>query len=312
MRALISLLLVLGLSQAFAINRLGVPISSSRWDENLPDATHPGFPSDLGALPDGRLSLGMQNLDLGNLSISLPGFQIISANTRWAADNDTAIYKFAPDSVQLFRNDTDGGIVRYRGYFEIAGGLSLSSLASEPRDWDVGVGFALETQQLFDESEKTMLWGYRDIGGGVSLRYKQYSAAGYWNNREFKYRLGYVRPMDWQLGLLVYQNPEVENAVGGQIGGQKYFHQCLRVKAAYNIQYVGQIMTQKKLMLGMALRFRPWREGVDPLWTRSFMSPFGGENGKGRYLFDWELSGDFAVDQSVGNSSSAVTISRWF
>jgi|GEM_PF-2236582 len=315
-------LTLLFVSEASAINRLGTQIAASRWDEALPEASHPSFAADLGSLQEGRISLGFMQSDLGHLSLSLPGFQVISANTRWDAQDDTLAYEMAPKQKKYFFDSITGEAeTRYRGYFMVAGGVSMSTLFPHNRDWDLGLGLSTEMQQLFDENEKTELWYRRDIGASIQMRWKSLSAAAAWTQNEYRYRVGYVEPMDWQLGLSVFQKPELNKGIGFQLSGEKNFYQSLKVLVGLNQQVielqdeenVSYIQTiEQQLLMGFSLRFRPWRATVDPLWIDRFVSPFGDVHTLTRYLYDWEVSTQMVVSLKGNGVSPVLTISRWF
>ncbi|HSQ40679.1 MAG TPA: hypothetical protein VLM37_00200 [Fibrobacteraceae bacterium] len=311
MRYLMWICLALSVSPVLAITRFGSPIASSRWDEFLPQPAHPNFPSDLGSVREGCLGVGFQNSNLGNLSLSMPGFQVVSAETRWKPVDSLIVYSFDPDLEPYFLENSQQQ-TRYRSYFQIAGGLSLSDLLNRVQSWDVGLGLSMETVQLLDEDRENEFWTRRDIGFGVSLRWLGLSAAGFWTPSEFRYRLGFERPADWQLGILIYQNPEADKALGGEIGGEKTFQQFLRFKGGLRLQYVSRNMVERKMLVGVAWRFRPWREGIDPSWTRAFVSPMQSSPEYARFLYDWEVAVDVAVDQAYGSTDEAFTISRWF
>ena len=301
---------------ASSIDRLGVPIASSHWDAALPESDHPAFASDLGALQEGRLSLGFMQSDLGHLSLSVPGFQVISANTRWDPLKDDTVskpYRFAPDQAKYFLDATGHEATRYRGYFNVAGGVSASNFMRGPRSWDIGLGLFMESQQIYNEDESVRLWSNHELGGSVSAKLGELSLAGSWSNSEYRYRLGYVHPLDWQFGMLVYQNPALSKGFGFQPEFEKVFHQSIRIRAGLHSQYVYPALLERQIMLGMSLRFRPWRTDVDPTWLKLLVAP-GADSGSGwgKYLYDWELSVDVAVDQLYPASNAVVTISRWF
>jgi len=305
--------LMIGVVASHAIDRLGSPIAASRWDEALPEAAHPAFAAGLGSLQEGRISLGVTQGDLGHLSLTLPGFQVISANTRWNSEEDSLPYLYDPQHKNLFIDSVTGqALTRYRGYFSVAGGVSLSSLLENTRDWDVGVGFSLESQQLWDKSEKNLLWSRRDVGGSLEMSWKRWTLAGSWSPRESRYRVGLEEPLDYQCGLMVYQNMKIDSAFGFRFDGEKIFHESFRVRSGIEQQYVGPQNVERHLLVGMALRFRPWRQNVDPLWTKALLSPLGGPETLGRYLYDWELSANLNVNLLSSGADGVFTISRWF
>jgi len=312
MKSLIAIVVCLSVVGSFAIDRLGSPIAASRWDEALPEAAHPAFSAGLGSLQEGRVSLGIMQSDLGHLSLTLPGFQVISANTRWKKNGDSLPYKYTPKQKALFFDSLGNPLVRYRGYFSVAGGVNMSSIMEVPKDWDLGIGFQMENQQLFDASEDHQLWTRRDVGGSVEIRWKQLTGAGSWSPRECRYRAGWEVPMDYQLGLVVYQNLQVSNAFGFQLAGEKIFHESFRVRSGYQQQFVEKQNVEKFLLIGFSLRFRPWRPGVDPEWTKNLVSPLGGPETVGRYLYDWEISTNLNVGLLNSGADAVFTISRWF
>lgn len=324
MRKLLPLLFLLlfATSESFAINRLGSPIAASHWDEALPEATHPSFAANLGALQEGRISLGFMQMDLGHLSLTLPGFQIISANTRWEPQDDSLPYSMAPKQKSYFFDSTGHyAQVRYRAYFLVAGGVNVSTLFPGTRNWDLGIGVSLETQQLYDENEDKELWERRDPGVSLEARWKRITFAGAWTQEENRYRLGVVSPMDWQLGFSMFQKPALDKAFGFQLAGEKVFHQSLRVMGGMNQQFVNMKddegvyyiqNIEQQLVMGFSIRFRPWRSTVDPKWIQNFVSPFGDVKTFTRYLYDWEVSTQMVVSLKGNGVSTVLTISRWF
>ena len=306
-------------SSAFAINRFSVPIASSMWDEALPEGEHPSFASDLGNLQEGRISAGFVPSGLGDLSLSLPGFQVISANAPWSKQGDSMSYRFEPSQQYLF--DSSGvPLSRIRGYFLVGGGVSMSSLFTAPRDWDVGVGVSLENEQVFDSSGDNRIWSKHNLGGALTLRYGTFSLAGSGSPDEIRVRLGRLVPADYQVGVVVFDNPNADQAIGFQVAGEKIFHESMKVKGGmmYEFAKIGTGDTaytqniSQQLMMGLSLRLRPWRAGVDPDWLQMIVSPCGGVDSFSRFLYDWEVSATLLVDMKHSGSSGVFTLARWF
>jgi hypothetical protein len=297
----------------WAIERISEPVSPSQWDAFLPEPVHPSFASDLGSLQEGRISLGMLHGDLAHLSLSVPGLQIISANTRWDTNQDSLRLKYDPDHANLATDPTYPTVypLRHRDLFRVAGGLNLSSFWSSLRHWDFGLGAAFTNLSVTNESERK-IWSQTTIGVSSSVRFQKLLLSGAWDSNEQRYRIGYLSAHDLQLGLEAYQNLQTDKSYGGQAGGEKTFRESIKFRAGLRWQWANSERVENMMLLGTSIRFRPWRPGVDPEWLKPIVAPFQGIPLAQRFLYDWEFSLDMMLDNQHGGSNWLVSLTRWF
>lgn len=304
-------------SQLYAEPRIGLHPAASLWDQVLPEGTHPSMASDLATMQEGRISFGFFNMDLEHLSLSLPGFQIISSNSKWSTISDSSALGWNTDVLPWAADSADTEISRYRGFFRVAGGIALSTFL-EPKSWDLAWGVFMDKHQIYDSTEKVELWSERLIGGSMTGSYRiasgiaALSASLAWNEDgemdEFVSRLSYRIPKEIQVGGMWYQNLQRESAFGLVLGASRYFHESLMVRASLEQQYVDSERIKQLFSMGFVLRFRPWRSEVDPDWLRLFIDPLA----SCPYLYDWEVALNMAVEQKTNTSLLGVTLSRWF
>jgi len=202
----------------------------------------------------------------------------------------------------------------------VAGGVSVSSLFTTPRNWDAGLGVSLENEQVFDASGDHKIWTKHNLGGSFTFRYSSASLSLSANPDELRGRFGWVVPTDYQVGLVVFDNLKADRALGAQVAYEKIFHESMKTKLGMMYQFAritdqDSSYTQnvaQQLMAGVSLRLRPWRAGVDPEWLQNIVSPFGGVDSFSRFLYDWEISATFLVNMKHSGSSGVFTLARWF
>lgn len=306
---------------AAAVQRIGEPVSPSQWDAFLPESVHPSYASDLGALQEGRLGFGFSSGDLSHLSLSVPGLQIISANTKWNVDKGDERLAYDPKHAALARGADGEWPDRHRDLFLVAGGLRLSNFMPSLSRFDLGAGATFTHLSITDGDEKK-IWSSAKLGGSLSLQYGLYSLAGSWDAEEQRYRLGYRSPQDLQMGLELYQNLEADKAYGTQAGAEKVFRESIKFRAGMRWQWAqvteaGETKTQQErvenmMLLGTSVRFRPWRAGVDPEWLQPLVAPLGSVPWAQRFLYDWEAGLDWMLDNQWSSLSCVVSLSRWF
>jgi len=271
----------------------------------LPGSKHPSYASNLGALQEGRLTFGFQDLDLAHLSLSVPGLQIISANTKWRTKADQERWYYDPENAYF----AEYGY--YRDFFLVAGGWRLSNALSL-NNWDLGIGGTFKNISVEDEDEKK-LWRVYWIGGSFSMSINSLLFSGSWDKYEQRYLLAYCDPGNWQTGIEFYQNLKGNSAFGVQPGAELTFYESLKVHGGMRWQFAeavqNELLKRVEFMLnfGMSLRFRPWRAETDPQWISSFVSPLGTT-----LFYDWELSFDSTVDMEYGAYSWLISVSKWF
>jgi len=292
-------------SFAFGVEKIGMPVSPSLWDSYLPNSKHPSYASNLGALQEGRLTFGFQDLDLAHLSLSVPGLQIISANTEWRTKADQERWYYDPGHVYFAE---DG---YYRDFFLVAGGWRLSNALSL-NNWDLGIGGTFKNLSV-EDAEGKKIWRNYWLGGSFSISINSLLFSGSWDKYEQRYLLAYCDPGNWQTGVEFYQNLKGNSAFGVQPGAELIFYESLKVHGGMRWQFAeavqNELLKRVEFMLnfGMSLRFRPWRAEIDPKWIRSFASPFDTA-----LFYDWELSFDSTVDMEYGAYSWLISVSKWF
>jgi len=293
------------ISSAFGVERVGMPISPSLWDSYLPNSAHPSYASNLGALQEGRLTFGFQDLDLAHLSLSVPGLQIISANTKWRTKAEQERWYYDTEHAYFAENGY------YRDIFIVAGGWRLSNMLSL-NNWDLGIGGTFKNLSVEDGDGKK-IWRDNWLGGSFSVSLNSFLFSGSWDKLEQRYLLAYSEPGNWQTGIEFYQNLKGNSAFGVQPGGELIFYESLKVHGGMRWQFAESVQSdllkrvEFMLNFGMSLRFRPWRAEVDPEWIRDFVSPF-----KSAIFYDWELSFDSIVDMEYGAYSWLISLSKWF
>jgi len=296
-------------SFVFSVERIGPPISPSLWDSYLPNPVHPSYASNLGALTEGRLTLGFQNSDLAHLSLSVPGLQIISANTKWKISPGQDRWDYYPKYKYENPNLSEDG--RFRDFFLVAGGGRLSNILPV-KNWDLGIGGTFKSLYVLDEDESP-LWGERLLGGSVSLSVNSLLFSGAWDKREHRYLLAYAEPNDWQAGLEFYQSFDELSSFGIQPGTELFFYDNIKLHGGIRWQFAkssrnNHIKRMEFLInFGTGIRFRPWRQGADPEWIRIFVAPFNAAA-----FYDWEVSFDSNVDVEYKVYNWLISLSKWF
>jgi hypothetical protein len=289
-------------SSVFGVERIGMPVSPSLWDSYLPNSAHPSFASNLGALQEGRLTFGFQDLDLAHLSLSVPGLQIINANTKWSTKAQQERWYYDTEHAYFAGDDY------YRNFFLVAGGLQIFSL----NGWNFGIGGTLKNLSV-EDSEGEKFWEAYWLGGSFSVSANSILLSGSWDKYEQRYLLAYYEPGNWQAGIEFYQNLKGNSAFGVQPGGELVFYESLKVHSGMRWQFAESsqngLLKRVEFMLnfGMSLRFRPWRAEIDPKWIRGFVSPYNAA-----IFYDWELSFDSTVDAEYGTYNWLISVSRWF
>jgi hypothetical protein len=297
-------IMLLVFSCAFAVERIGVPVSPSLWDSYLPNPAHPSYASNLGVLQEGRLTFGFQNSDLAHLSLSIPGLQIISANTRWQSKAEQDRWFYAPENAYLAENGY------YRNLFIVAGGGMLSNILPL-KNWDLGIGGTFKNLAVENKDEEK-LWETYSLGGSFSLAINSLLISGSWDSHEQRYLLAYNEHGNWQAGLEFYQNLKGSSAFGVQPGAELIFYESLKVHGGMRWQFAESIesdlLKRVEFMMnfGLSVRFRPWR-ATDPQWISSFVSPFNSA-----MFYDWELSFDSNIDVGYGAYYWLISVSKWF
>jgi hypothetical protein len=291
-------------SLAFAVERIGVPISPSLWDSYLPNPAHPSYASNLGTLQEGRLTFGFQNADLAHLSLSIPGLQIISANTRWQSKADQGRWYYDPNKAYLAENGY------YRDLFIVAGGGRLSNILPL-KNWDLGIGGAFKSLAVQNKDEEK-IWSIYLLSGSFSLAVNSILISGSWDSYEQRYLLAYNEYGNWQAGIEFYNNLKGSYAFGVQPGAELIFYESLKVHGGMRWQFAesteNELLRRIEFMMnfGLSIKFRPGR-AEDPEWIGSFISPI-----KSTMLYDWELSFDTNIDMEYGTYYWLVSISKWF
>jgi hypothetical protein len=292
-------------SFAFGVERIGMPVSPSLWDSYLPNPAHPSYASNLGTLQEGRLTFGFQNADLVHLSLSVPGLQIISANTKWYTKAEQERWYYDTKHAHF------AGSNYYRDFFLVAGGLRLSNILSL-NNWDLGIGGTFKN--LFVENEnREKIWGVYLLGGSFSVFINSLLISGSWDEYEQRYLLAYCEPGNWQTGVEFYQNLKGNFAFGVQPGMEWTFYEGFKVRSGMRWQFAqstqNDLLKRVEFMLnfGTSLRFRPWRAEADPKWINNFELPFGMA-----IFYDWELSLDSNIDVEYGVYSWLISMSKWF
>ena len=296
---------------AVAVERIAEPVSPSLWDAFLPEPVHPSYASDLGALQEGRLGFGIRQSDLAHLSVSVPGLQIISANTEWNSDEGAARLAYDPAHADLARGNDYSYPKRHRDLFRVSGGLRLSNFMPSLKSWDLGAG-ATFTNLSVTDGDDHKIWSQSRLGGSVSAQYQKLLLSGAWDSEEQRYRIGYRQPHDIQLGLEIYQNLNTDKAYGGQAGAEKVFRESIKFRAGLRWQWAAEERVENMMLLGTSIRFRPWRAGIDPEWLQPVVAPMGGIPLVQRFLYDWEMSVDMMLDNQYGGSSWLFSLTRWF
>jgi len=294
-------LLLFAASFAIAIERIGTPVSPSLWNSYLPNPAHPSYASNLGSLLEGRLTLGFQNASLSHLSLSVPGLQIISANTRWRTDPEQERWLYDPKHANT--DIPERGY--YRDLFLVSGGGTLSSLLPL-KNWDIGIGGTFKSLEVQDEDEEEV-WKAGWLGFSFSLSVNSLLASGAWDKYEHRYLLAYHAPGDLQAGMEFYQNWDDLSCFGVQPGVEKIFHESLKFHGGMRWQFADSKRVEFMLNFGLGIRFRPWRAGVDPEWISSIVSPFNSA-----IFYDWELSFDSNVDTEYKTYYWLLSVSKWF
>jgi len=293
------------ISFAFGVERIGMQVSPSLWDSYLPNSTHPSYGSNLGALQEGRLTFGFQDLGLAHISLSVPGLQIISANTKWRTKAEQERWYYDAEHAYLAENGY------YRDIFLVAGGLRLSSILPL-NNWDLGIGGTLKKLSVEDE-DRRKIWKDNWLGGSFSVSLNSILLSGSWDKYEQRYLLAYCEPGNWQTGIEFYQNLKGNSAFGVQPGGELTFYESLKVHGGIRWQFAesvqNELLKRVEFMLnfGMSIRFRPWRAEADPEWIRGFVSPL-----RDVFFYDWELSFDSTVDMEYGAYNWLISLSKWF
>ena len=298
-------LFLFAVSFAFAVERIGTPVSPSLWDSYLPNSTHPSYASNLGALQEGRLTFGFQDADLAHLSLSIPGLQIISANTKWQtkANQERWFYDFK--NVSMAENGY------YRDFFLVAGGGRLSNILSL-KNWDLGVGLTFKSLSVENEDSKKF-WQDNRLGASFSFAINSVLFSGAWDKYEQRYLVAYNEPGNWQAGIEFYQSYEDFSSFGIQPGAELIFYESLKFHSGIRWQFAESIpndlLRRVEFMFnsGVSLRFRPWREGIDPKWLHPFIAPFNAA-----IFYDWEFSFDANVDVKYNAYNWLISLSKWF
>jgi len=300
-----SLLIILfAVSFVCAIERIGTPISPSLWTSYLPNATHPSYASNLGALQEGRLTFGFQDSDLSHLSLSVPGLQIISANTRWRTEPNQTRWSYDPRHAYLAERGYD------RDLFLVAGGGRLSNVLSI-KGWDIGLGGTFKSLAVEDE-DANRFWRDYVLGGSFSLAVSSILISGSWDKWEQRYLLAYSELGTWQVGFEFYQSFYEFASFGVQPGVEWTLYEGMRVHSGMRWQFAKSLennllrRVEFMLNLGASLRFRPFRE-TDAEWLRPFITPFNSS-----VFYDWEISFESNFDAGYSTSNWVISISKWF
>jgi len=306
--------LLLSALPIFAVERIADPVSPSLWDAFLPESVHPSYASDLGSLQEGRLGFGIQGGDLAHFSLSVPGLQIISANTRWVVDNEETRLTYDPERADL----ATGGEIpgnnypdRQRDLFRVSGGLRLSNFIPSLKDWDLGAGATFTNLAVTNEDEKK-IWSQTRLGGSLTAQYGRVSLSGAWDSEEQRYRAGFRSPHDLQAGLEFYKSFQVDSAWGAQLGTEKVFRESIKLRAGMRWQWAGSERVENMMLFGTSIRFRPWRAGIDPTWLQPIVAPGEALPLLQRFLYDWEASIDMMSDNQYGGKNWLFSLTRWF
>jgi hypothetical protein len=289
---------------ALAVERIGTPVSPSLWDSYLPNPAHPSYASNLGSLQEGRLTFGFQNSDLAHLSLSVPGLQIISANTKWQTKENQDRWLYSPKYAYLAEEGY------YRDLFLVAGGGRLSNLLPLG-NWDLGVGGTFKNLVVENIDEKK-IWASSWFGGSFSLAINSILASGYWDKYEQRYLLAYNEPLNWQAGMEFYQSWEDFSSFGVQPGVEWFFYENLKFHSGMRWQFAeankNNQLKRVEFMLnaGLGIRFRP-AHSADPGWIRPIIDPFGF-----KLLYDWEISFDANLDTEYSSYDWLISLSKWF
>jgi hypothetical protein len=301
---------LLAASFAFAVERIGVPVSPSLWDSYLPNSTHPYYASNLGSLQEGRLTFGFQNADLAHLSLSVPGLQIISANTKWQVKEGQGRWFYNPKYEYLAENGY------YRDLFLVAGGSRLSNILSLG-NWDLGVGGTFKNLAVENRDEEK-IWTDSWLGGSFSLSLNYMLISGYWDKYEQRYLLSYNEPRNWQAGFEFFQSWDDFYSFGLQPGAELFFYDNLKFHGGMCWQFADvskkdplKKETQLKRVefifnVGLSIRFRPMRS-TDPEWLHPIISPFDS-----KWFYDWEMSFDTNMDVEYSSYNWLISLSKWF
>ncbi|MDR0517414.1 MAG: hypothetical protein LBH25_10270 [Fibromonadaceae bacterium] len=300
------LLLLFAASFAFAaVERIGIPVSPSLWDPYLPNPAHPSYASNLGSLQEGRITLGFQNSDLAHLSLSVPGLQIISANTRWNIAPEHPRWDYIPKYAHLAEEGY------YRDFFLIAGGSRLSNILPV-KNWDLGLGATFKSLAVENE-DSAKLWAAAWLGASVSLSVNSLLISGAWDGYEQRYLLGFAEPNSWQAGMEFYQSYDDFSSFGLQPGTELFFYDNIKVHGGMRWQFARssnnrQIKRQEFMInFGTGVRFRPWRRSTDPEWLRPILSPLDAA-----VFYDWEISFDSNIDVGYKVYNWLFSLSKWF
>jgi len=298
------LLFLFAASSAFSVERIGVPVSPSFWDSYLPNPTHPSYASNLGSLREGRLTFGFQNADLAHLSLSVPGLQIISANTKW---------RIQPEQERWFYDAKNAYLAEsgyYRDLFLVAGGGRLSNILPI-KNWDMGIGGTFKSLAVETKDEER-IWRDHWLGGSFSLSLSYMLISGSWDKYEQRYLLAYNKPNDVQVGMEFYQSFDEFSSFGVHPGAEWFFYEGLKFHGGFCWQFaespVNHLLNRVEFMLnfGLSIRFRPVRS-TDPDWIHTIISPFNTA-----LLYDWEISFDSNVDAKYNAYNWLISLSKWF
>jgi hypothetical protein len=282
-----------------SVERIGSPVSPSLWDSYLPNPTHPSYASNLGALQEGRLTLGFQNSDLAHLSLSVPGLQIISANTKWKVEQEQKRWNYCPNYAYLAEEGY------YRDFFLIAGGGQLSNILPV-KNWDLGLGGTFKSLVVANENEEGF-WKDYWLGGSASLSVSSVLVSGSWDKHEQRYLLAYSKPNNLQAGIEFYQSFDDFSSLGTQFGGEYIFYDNIKAHSGIRWQFAESKRVEFILNFGTGIRFRPWRKETDPEWLHPIISPFDAA-----ILYDWEISFDSNVDAEYKVYNWLISLSKWF
>jgi hypothetical protein len=303
--SLLILLLLFAVSLVSAVERIGASVSPSLWDSYLPNPAHPSYASNLGALQEGRLTFGFQNSDLAHLSLSVPGLQIISANTKWKISPEHDRWDYCPEYAYLAKEGY------YRDFFLVAGGGRLSNILPV-KNWDLGIGGTFKSLAVQNRDENK-IWTNHWLGASTSLSVNSMLVSGSWDKYEQRYLFAYSEPYNWQAGLEFYQSLEDLSSFGIQPGAELFFYDNIKVHGGMRWQFAESSKNSQikrvefMLNFGTGIRFRPWRKDIDPEWLHLIISPFNSA-----ILYDWEISFDSSVDAEYKVYNWLISLSKWF
>ncbi|MDR2732807.1 MAG: hypothetical protein LBB36_06275 [Fibromonadaceae bacterium] len=292
-------------SLAFAVERIGAPVSPSLWDSYLPNSAHPSYASNLGALQEGRLTFGFQNTDLAHLSLSVPGLQIISANTKWQVDAEQKRWDYSPKYAFLAKE------AHYRDFFLVAGGGRLSNILPL-KNWDMGIGGTFKSLAV-ENSDEEKIWTDYWLGGSFSISINSMLFSGSWDKYEHRYLFAYSDPHSWQAGFEFYQSYDDFSSFGVQPGVELFFYDNIKFHSGMRWQFAESIenkfirRVEFMLNFGTGIRFRPWRQEADPEWLRPIIAPFDAA-----FFYDWEISFDSNIDAEYKVYNWLISLSKWF